>query len=435
MIPTDELAATRTQVVRQVAHWNSAAQRLQDLNDFASPGAWAELEVYLGIALRKSLSSTTQRLMQQAEILRATLIASQARGDYVQTQRHLVAFRRQYLRTETTLSFYANAINSRNSPKMAALLRACDSLAHRSMTQLLNPLNQPTPIVLTYIDQGLGASILKAGLRLWDGGTMSPAAAIKIVRHNLLRPTSLIHEAGHQVAHIVGWNEELAQALHHGLAGGSGRLAELWASWATEIAADAFAFVHTGYAAVASLHDVLAGGERFVFRFVPGDPHPISYVRVLLGVEMCRQAYGDGPWDGLAQSWIEQNALESANPRVRSVVEASMALLPAAARIIMNQRMRAFGGRPLVGIISPQRVSPTALRRMEDQLGPALYTSMHWIWTESLRLLALTGLKIAVQPERATETLAQQQEWMLRLGQALKTRTWKGTTHHDIRQD
>ena len=46
---------------------------------------------------------------------------------------------------------------------------------------------------------------------------MLPAAAFKITRQNLLRPTTLIHEAGHHVAHLVGWNEEPAAALQTAL--------------------------------------------------------------------------------------------------------------------------------------------------------------------------------------------------------------------------
>ena len=120
-------------------------------------------------------------------------------------------------------------------------------------------------------------------------------AAIKITRHNLLRPTAAIHEAGHQVAHISGWNQELAAALARELAGASAELADAWSGWASEIAADAVAFVHTGFASVAALHDVLAGETPSVFRHTPGDPHPICYLRVLLGVEMCRYFYGAGP--------------------------------------------------------------------------------------------------------------------------------------------
>src|SRR5207302_9346775 len=110
-------------------------------------------------------------------------------------------------------------------------LKACDTLAYRSMSQILDQLGKPTPPALTYVDKGLGASILKAGLRLWDGGEACPVAAIKIVRHNLLRPTALIHEAGHQVAHIAGWNNELAAVLLAGLSASSGELAVVWANW------------------------------------------------------------------------------------------------------------------------------------------------------------------------------------------------------------
>jgi hypothetical protein len=138
-------------------------------------------------------------------------------------------------------------------------------------------------------------------------------ATIKITRHNLHRPTALIHETGHQVAHIVGWNEELAAALARGLADAPAGVGDAWASWSSEVAADAFAFVHTGYAAVAALHDVVAGEDVPCFDTFPGDPHPVSYVRVLLGVEMCRQFYGDGPWNELARAHgCSQYSLERA---------------------------------------------------------------------------------------------------------------------------
>jgi hypothetical protein len=57
---------------------------------------------------------------------------------------------------------------------------------------------------------------------------------------------------------------------------------------------------------------------------------------------------------------------------------------------------------------------------MEHRLGVALFTSMHWIWTESLRLLALNGLHISMMPEKAPELLKQQVAWMLRLGGTLQ---------------
>ena len=155
---------------------------------------------------------------------------------------------------------------------------------------------------MTYVDKGVGASILKAGLRLWDG-KISPVAAIKVTQHNLYRPTAIIHETGHQVAHILNWNEELSNALDNELNKSSKGCGELhMQDGASEMAADAFAFVHTGYAAVAALHDVVSGAPQAVFAYHQYDPHPISYIRVLMNIEMCRQFYGSGPWDNLGRS-------------------------------------------------------------------------------------------------------------------------------------
>jgi hypothetical protein len=289
------------------------------------------------------------------------------------------------------------------------------------MVAALDQLGRTTPPVLTYIDKGLGASILKAGLRLWDGSTENPAAVIKIVRHNLYRPTSLIHEAGHQVAHIVGWNEELAAALASGLSGEPGEGANMWASWASEIAADAFAFVHTGYAAVAGLHDVLAGNDVFVFRYRDYDPHPVSYIRVLLGIEMCRQFYGPGPWDDLALSWTRSYPLENAESTVRESLRRSLPLVPRVVEILLRTPMRAFKGQSLIALLDPTRVSPQTLMDLERQAGPALYSSPHWVWVEPVRLLALTGFRAAIMPDQVAEVLKQQEAWMLRLGALLQT--------------
>ena len=267
----NQIQAVQTQTERQIAHWALAASRLK-LDDLASLEAWGRLERYLGVSLRRHLAGVIDRLQGEANVLTAMQRAAHSPTAMAEVRRKLLAFRRQYLRTETTLDFFADAINVRTNPQVAALLRACDTLAYRSMTQLLDQIGKTTPIALTYLDKGLGASILKAGLRLWDGGEVSPVAAIKIVRHNLLQPTALIHEAGHQVAHIAGWNDELAATLSQGISGRSSELADAWASWSSEIAADAFAFAHTGFASVAALHDVLAGDLPMVFRYTPGDP-------------------------------------------------------------------------------------------------------------------------------------------------------------------
>jgi hypothetical protein len=412
--------AVRAQLARQVAHWCAAAERLERLDELASPTAWSGLEQYLGLSVRRHLEGVVGQARREADALRAALAAARTPADLATVRRQLLAFRGFYLRVETTLDFFAGAINTRTSPNVVGMMRACDVLAHRSMAQLLDQLGQPTPAVLTYLDKGLGASILKAGLRLWDATSLSPVAAIKITRHNLYRPTALVHESGHQVAHIVGWNDELATGYRSGLAHAPPGVSAAWAGWASEIAADAFAFVHAGYGSVAALHDVLAGGASLVFRYGHGDPHPIGYLRVLLGVEMCREAYGAGPWDDLALVWASHYPLERAGPIAADLIRASLPLLPRVVEITLRAPMRAFGGRSLTALVDPRRVAPAELLALDERLGKALYTSMHWIWTEALRLLALTSYRQATNTSGSQAVIAAQEEWMLRLGGALR---------------
>lgn len=416
---TDLVESVRTQLDRQVAHWALAAARL-NLDDLAAPESWGRLEQYLGVALRRHLQGVIDRLRAEADVLTAANRSATTPAAVMGVQRRLLGFRRQFVRAETTLDYFADAINTRTNPRFAALLRACDTLAYRCMADILDQIGKPTPPAMTYSGEGLGAAVLKAGLRLWDGGDVNPVAAIKITRHNLLRPTAVIHEAGHQVAHIAGWNDELSAVLARGLGGALGPFAEVWANWASEMAADAVAFVHTGYASVAALHDVLAGELPTVFRHTRGDPHPICYLRVLLGVDTCRYFFGAGPWDGLARAWTTLHAPRHAPAETRALIDASIPVLKDIVRLTLDTPMNAFQNRSLSSLIRPARVSPDALNELATRIGPALFTSTHWLWTESVRILALTGLQLATRPHELNDVLALQEQAMLRIGGALQ---------------
>jgi hypothetical protein len=415
----DDAMALRTQVARQVAHWRAAVVTLDDLDDFAAPAAWRGLERYLGTTLQGQLRAAVDRLRRQADVLEAELRAADTVDELERLRKGVVRFRRRFLATETALDFYGDAVNTRTTPKLAALLAACDVLARRSLESILIPMGKPVPPVLTYIDKGLGASVLRSGLRLWDGHTLSAAAAIKITRHNLYMPTSCLHEAGHQAAFALGWNQELADAFRHDLRE-TPTIADTWAEWASEVAADTFAFAHVGYASVAALHDVIAGEPANVFALRPMDPHPIAYLRVLLGTQMCLRFYGAGPWDELARAWIRAHPISEAPDALRELLAGSVAQMPRLVDICLLRPTGAFGGRPLTAIVDPGRVRPDALAQLVRQAGPSLFTSSHWIWTECLRLLALSGLRAATEPDRAGEITEQFMSWMLRLGRGIE---------------
>jgi len=104
-----------------------AAARLV-LDDLASAEAWGHLERYLGLSLRKHLQGVIDRLQAEAQALTALQAAADSPASLAALHRRLLAFEQQYMRTETTLDFFADAINVRTNPQVAALLRACDAL-------------------------------------------------------------------------------------------------------------------------------------------------------------------------------------------------------------------------------------------------------------------------------------------------------------------
>lgn len=406
-------------LVRQVNHWLQAATRMSQIENLASSYAWFGIDHKLANLLRESLKKSVDEVIALALSLKKQLESPVDAQQLRSLQRGLQQLRIKYLRSEESIHFYTIAVNSRTTPNIAALLRACDILCMRSMQELLLPLGKPVPAVLTYIDKGVGASILKAGLRLWDGN-ISPAAAVKVTQHNLYRPTAIIHETGHQVAHILNWTEELAAILENDLAGHPAVVRSAYAAWTSEMAADAFAFVHTGYAAVAALHDVVCSSPEAVFAYHKHDPHPISYIRVLLNIEMCRQFFGKGPWDDLQHSFQDSYDINLVNYSSVPIIKLCVSAIPDVVNMILKKSYRAFNNKALSDLIPPERVNPKQLEKLELIAGPALFTSHAWIWKECLRLLALNAYKIGVGEGDLAALYKQQEEWMTKLGFAVE---------------
>ncbi|CAM4450869.1 hypothetical protein NONI108955_29610 [Nocardia ninae] len=408
----DARFATETAALATEArHWRRACAALGDLEVSASPAAWRELESYLGLSVRASLGGQARRLTAQADRTIFTIKGATTQADLETARAELLTLRRRYSRAEAMVDFYCDAVNTRTNPRLAAVLRGLDALAVHSMDQVLRPLGIDTPSVLTYLDKGMGASILRAGARLWDA-SLSPAAAIKITRHNLWQPTSLVHETGHQVAHLTGWTKELAAALHAALAPHSPMAAAAWQSWASEVAADVYAFCLLGYAPVPALATVVDGPSSQVFRMPFGDPHPVSALRVQFNAALCRAWFGQGPWDALAARWQARHPLTQAPSDVAAIMAASMPLLPAIVEVCTRMPMRAFHGVPLSTLADPRRVSPGELTRLADRAGASLYTSTHLQRVEPMRILALTvlrGLESSTAP-------SEMETWLRRMG-------------------
>jgi hypothetical protein len=417
-IPPSRQRLVAADLARQMGHWLAAAKTFADAEEFAPAAAWRSLEDTVGLPIRRHLGATVQDLIALGKT--TSDLVAQARRDGNTTVRAVVAtqqFRRRYAQVEVTLDFFGDAVTSRTSGPLQAALTALDQLAVSSMMPALVPAKAPVPPVLTYLDKGMGASILRAGIRLWAPGTVNPCAAIKIVRHNLYRPTSLFHETGHQVAHETGWTQSMRDAIARVLSDDA-ELRTMWVAWSSEIAADVYAFLHTGYASVAALYDVV-GDARTILRWPIGDPHPIGWSRTLLGCALARVSFGtDGPWEALEQSMLASHPADAADPTVARLLIRSRARIGAIAKACLAAPVPRLGGAPMTSVLDPRRVSPSALAELERSAGRALWTSPAWRKSDGIRIVALAGLREAERPETASEWIDRARTWMTREARA-----------------
>lgn len=397
---------------RQHAHWLASARTFRDAEEFASLEAWRSVEREIGAPLRREIHAIVEELIAIGEKVERLIGAAQADPAALpDAALALQRFRRRYAQVDTTLDFLGDAVNSRTSPVLRSALTTLDRLAFAAMEPSLRKAGKPVPRVLVYQDKGTGASILRAGVRLWSPGATMPVAAIKIVRHNLYRPTSLFHEVGHQVAHLTGWTESLRAALAEALAGDA-ELRTMWTPWASEIVADVFAFLHTGYASVAALYDVV-GDAATILRWPVGDPHPIGWLRTILGCELSRLCFGaSGPWNALQRAMMTRFPAESAEATTAPLLVRSLAAMPTIAKACLEAPVPALAGRPMTNVHDPARVSPEALAELERAAGPALWTSSHWRGVEGIRIVALAGLREAERPETATLWIERARTWL-----------------------
>ncbi len=409
---TPHAALLAADLQRQLAHWLASARTFRDAEEFAAIQAWRSVEAEIGLPLRREIHRIVEELIAMGEAVERDIArAGEAPAMLGRAAAGVQRFRRRYVQVDTTLDFLGDAINSRTSPLLCTALSTLDALAAASMEGVLKQAGTPVPRVLVYQDKGTGASILRAGVRLWTPGAVMPVAAVKIVRHNLYRPTSLFHEVGHQVAHLTGWTEAARRSIAEALAGDA-ELKAMWTPWASEIVADVFAFLHTGYASVAALYDVVCDAAT-ILRWPIGDPHPIGWLRTALGCEFARHCYGAaGPWNALQGAMMTRFPARLAEPTLQPLLQRSLAAMAAIAQACLESPVPALQGRPMTSVYDPKRVSPDALTELERAAGPSLWTSPHWRRSEGIRIVALTGLREAEAPDRASHWIERARSWL-----------------------
>ena len=317
------------------------------------------------MALEKSFLNRAQILEAHLKEVNKQFLMATCIENLYALQQDLQQVRDHYFLSEQVFDYYVDLLHTRSEHGVGAILKACDMIAYESLRRGLQSLNYQVPSIVCYLDRGEGASILRAGIYLWDYQT-NPAALIKVVRTAIPFPrlTSILHECGHQAAQVTGWNEELATLIYRTISneGYSKGLAELWASWAPEIAADFWALNQSNFASVIGLAEVVAGSAKRVFRVIRGDPHPMGYLRIMLGIISCDIVFGNGPWDDYRKVWQLLYPIKTAKKESADIVIESLSLLEVLAKVILNTKMNCFLGKSLQEILPWDRASPNAVR-------------------------------------------------------------------------
>jgi hypothetical protein len=142
----DQRARTiKRHVLRQLTHWEGAAERLDDFEASATPEAWASLERGVGVTLRGELKEARERLRREAAVVRAGFNAARSRTEFEQLDRQVARLRDRYMKAELLVDFFVDAVRSRANPEVGAQLRACDVMADRAISSALSHLGEKVP--------------------------------------------------------------------------------------------------------------------------------------------------------------------------------------------------------------------------------------------------------------------------------------------------
>lgn len=261
-----------------------------------------------------------------------------------------------------TFDTFADVLSQRAAPGLGPLLAGCDVLARDGLWRDDSRLvGLGAPIV--YCDRGLGASILRQGVRT-RGGVRCPIPLVQIPYARLvdkLALTSILHEVGHQALAALGVLPELARVI---ASAGPPAIRSQLARWSSEIGADLWAFAATGSAHALAARELFALPSAIVLGDGAG-VHPPPFVRVLLAFAWCEATWPSPRWRALAARWSA--GYPAAPPSLAPVIAA----VPAIAAATLGTPLAALGRRPLTALFDLAALAPASLQRHADVAGLA----------------------------------------------------------------
>jgi hypothetical protein len=266
------------------------------------------------------------------------------------------------------LDIYADALAQRSEPETGTWLRGLDLLAHDGLR--CGKKFYEIPPLMVYLDRGHGAAIRRARTRL-PGGDENPVAVIQIPRERMVGngiASSLIHEAGHQGAELIGLTKALKEATaQEGAKKTRNQRAWIYFErWVSEIVADFWAIAQLGVTATLGLMGVMTLPSYFQFRLDLEDPHPAPYVRVMLNCCIGAILFPDAQWKKLEEMWKQFYPTAGLPEQKQQDIAALNEEMPAFIRLMINLRLAALNKKRLIEIFPVAERQPRMLREVYE---------------------------------------------------------------------
>jgi hypothetical protein len=265
------------------------------------------------------------------------------------------------------------------------------------------------PPVVCYLDRGHGGAIRRVRTRL-PGGELSPVAIIRIPQERMIGSgiaSSLVHEAGHQAAELLGLIPSLRPLLKaKSTSSWNGTAFQLWDRWISEILADFWGVGKVGVASTLGLIDLVSLPRVFVFRIEPEDPHPTPWIRVKLSCAMGEAMFPHPQWKDLAQAWDSFYPLHQTNPATRRVLELLEAGIPEFVALLLNHRPPALRGKSLQEVMPLGERQPKLLARYHDEWSAQPEKMKFAHPTLAFAAIGQARVNGKITPEQESETLA-----------------------------
>jgi hypothetical protein len=348
--------------------------RLSRLRSFALQETMvpaASVSVEAQAAIERHLSRGRHELKGQVQRYLAWLKSDEGRvAAPADAQRRFTLLRLRFNVVLSDLDIFSEALSQRSEAETGVWLGGLDIAAKDALE--LPGYFEPPPVIC-YLARGPGAAIRRARTRLPTGGD-NPVAIIRVPRERMVGTgiaSSLVHEVGHQGAALLSLIESLRADLARRPDGVDEQAWDLLCAWISEIVADLWSVARLGLTATAGLIGVVSLPSAFVFRIVPGDPHPAPYVRVKLSAAMGAALYPHAQWQRLVGLWESFYDVKRTPEPQQALFARVEAAIPAFVARLLGHRTATLKDRPLGDVLkdgerTPERLS-AVFRAWEDR--------------------------------------------------------------------